>query len=977
MEIIQVNRCVHCMEDLSGVVGGSFCHNCGRPAYQVEQPAYCLRPFSILHGKYLVGRMLGQGGFGITYVGLDLTLESKVAIKECYPGSMVSRNSGVSNQLAWSSGTNQENLGRASCESFLREARKMAKMQDIPAVVRVRDTFEENNTAYIVMDFVEGITLKQWIEQNGTLPPRKCVELLRPMISALESVHRQGFVHRDISPDNIMLQSDGGLKLLDLGAAKDMERSGGGHSQLVAKNGFSPVEQYAETGEIGPWTDVYAMCATMYYCMTGKPVTPALDRLDGGQTLEFDPKSFREPLPAAVASALQDGLALDHKKRIRSMTELLERLDGVKPPKPKPWARIAMGCAAALLLVTAGVLLFRHFSQTADDPNENVSDAPVETTDVGGADESEDLHIVTMGTSNPNMFNYGGLAKIPQEYQYYIGGDGGLYVCDFDKEDNTFYMDIADKVYDKAGYITLGDDCVYFRAEVDGSHNLFRMDQDGGNIRPLYSAADGRELTNLQYARFSDGREYLYFAYENERDKSLISLYRYDLSSNKAEALVEGDLFWYNLYNDSIYYTVLNNGSTRLIRTDLDGQNEVELNSDAILMIGFVVDDTIYLYSYRDEALLAFDLDGTLKSDISGFYDIELDTQSFDIGYGEGWLYYRSTDSNIHRIRANGTGNSIAIEGHKPEWLCVDQDSWLWFTECVPTGRDHRYTLQAFISYRDGSTLFEIGGSDGTWRLADVYQGDLEYSQDAATEQGYEGVFITGYTGTLTSFELPDEIDGLPVTGIAAEAFRESGIEEIGLPESLRYIGKNAFHKCTDMTFVGLPDGLEIIDEWAFYGCSGLTAVEFPEGLKRMESLSFAETMLSEVRIPASVEWVGGGAFAVWASAGLTQFRVDAGNAAFRAEDGVLYAYSESNPVLMLVSYPAGRGGRYEVPDGTRAIQNYAFAHCSALTGVTIPESVTVVYFNSFFGTDVTAIKVNSECDLRGTWDDSITVEYY
>ena len=981
METIQVTRCVHCMADLTNEGGGSFCTKCGKPIQQVDQPAYCLRPFSILRGKYLVGKMLGQGGFGITYIGLDMNLESKVAIKECYPGSMVTRNCSVSNQLEWSTGMNQGDLWRSSCESFLREARKMAKMQDIPAVVRVRDTFEENNTAYIVMDFVEGITLKQWLEQNGTLTPSQCVELLRPMISALESVHRQGFIHRDISPDNIMLQSDGGLKLLDLGAAKDMERGGGAHSQLVTKNGFSPVEQYAETGEIGPWTDVYALCATMYYCMTGKPVTPALDRIDGPKNLTFDPKDFREPLPAAVASALQDGLALNHRERIQSTTELLARLDGVQPPKPKPnpnpkpkpVAKIAAACAAALLLITSGALLFRHFNQTADDPD--TSNNP-EETDVIGVDEPEGLHIVELGTSNPNMLNFGGYVEIPREYLYYIGGDNALYLCVYNTEDSTFYMGDASKLHDKAGYITLGNDCVYFEATVSGAESLFRMNRDGSNIQSIFSAVEGRNLIDLQYAGFSDGREYLYFAYQNEPD-GLYSLYRYDLSSNGVEAMVESDLFWYNLYGDSIYYTELVDGSSRLVRTDLDGQNEVELNNDAVLTVGFVVDDTVFLWSYRDEALLVYDLEGTQKTDISGFYDIDLDMDSFDFSYGEGWLYYGAADGNIHRIRANGTGDTVAIEGHSPEWMCVDQDSWVWFIESLPTDREHLYRQQAFISNRDGSTLFEIGGSKSSWGLTVAYQEDLEYSQEAASENDYDGVFITGYTGELTSFELPDEIGGLPVTGIAAEAFSENGIEEIGLPESVRYIGENAFYKCTDLTFVGLPNGLEIIDEWAFYGCSDLTSVELPDGLRRIEDFAFAETILSEVRIPASVEWIGGGTFAVWARAGLTAFYVDAGNDTFRSVDGVLYAYNDNNPTLMLVSYPSGRSSSYAVPDGTYAIQGYAFAHCRQLTDLTIPETVRIIYATSLYDTGVTAIRVSSDCDLRGTWDGSVTVGYY
>lgn len=330
-QTIQINRCIHCMADLEGV-DSVVCPKCGGDVKNTDQPDFCLRPFSILHGKYLVGAMLGQGGFGITYVGLDLLLETKVAIKECYPGNLATRNSTMSNRLQWNSGLTRDMQWKAHCASFLREARKMAKMKNIPEVVRVLDTFEENDSAYIVMDFVDGITLKQWLEKNGIVTPEKCLEIMRPVMTALQNVHKQGFIHRDISPDNIMIQPDGSLRLLDLGAAKEVTDSNNANkSALVTKTGFSPLEQYAESGRIGPWTDVYALCATMYYCMTGKMITSAPDRIYGSD-LKFEKKHFVSQLPKEMEKALMDGLALDYRERIQSIAELAERLQ----PKPEP-----------------------------------------------------------------------------------------------------------------------------------------------------------------------------------------------------------------------------------------------------------------------------------------------------------------------------------------------------------------------------------------------------------------------------------------------------------------------------------------------------------------------------------------------------------------------------------------------------------------------------------------------------------------
>ena len=263
--------------------GETFCSECGRPYGSVETEPFALKPGTILDGKYLVGEMLGQGGFGITYIGFDLLLEQKVAIKEYYPMStgMVSREN--STTVVWSSAVMQKSGMEKGFDSFLKEARKMAKLGGISGVVGVKSVFIQNETAYIVMDFIEGETLLKKLQREGPMDYGTCISLMTPIMQALVEVHKHGIIHRDISPDNIMVQSDGKLILLDLGAAKDLDIQGKDgnvqSSQMVAKHGFSPVEQYGQAGKIGPWTDVYAMAATIYYCCTGVLPPSATDRM--------------------------------------------------------------------------------------------------------------------------------------------------------------------------------------------------------------------------------------------------------------------------------------------------------------------------------------------------------------------------------------------------------------------------------------------------------------------------------------------------------------------------------------------------------------------------------------------------------------------------------------------------------------------------------------------------------------------------
>ena len=273
-------RCMKCMHALAA--GETVCPECGRPYGSVKAESFALKPGTILDGKYLVGEMLGQGGFGITYIGFDLLLEQKIAIKEYFPMStgMVSREG--RSTVVWSDAVMQKSGVEKGFDSFLKEARKMAKLRSIPSVVGVNSVFIQNETAYIVMDFIEGETLLKKLQREGPMDYGTCVTLMTPIMQALSEVHKHGIIHRDISPDNIMVQNDGRLILLDLGAAKDLDIQGKDgnmqSSQMVAKQGFSPVEQYGRDGKIGSWTDVYAMAATIYYCCTGVLPPSATDR---------------------------------------------------------------------------------------------------------------------------------------------------------------------------------------------------------------------------------------------------------------------------------------------------------------------------------------------------------------------------------------------------------------------------------------------------------------------------------------------------------------------------------------------------------------------------------------------------------------------------------------------------------------------------------------------------------------------------
>lgn len=312
---MEFNRCSGCMEPCKGGV----CPHCGYDNSKPSGMEYALPPYAILAGKYVVGRVLGQGGFGITYIGWDIALERKVAIKEYFPSGQVSRNPGT-RDLTWYTSEQSQQARQDGMQMFLKEARKMSKVDDIPNVVRVRDLFQENGTAYIVMDFVEGETLKARLQRIGPMSWEQAKEIFLPAIQAMEQVHKAGLVHRDLSPDNLMLMPEGKVMILDLGAAKDLSINSGASSMQVAKGGFSPFEQYTQRGTSGPWTDVYSMAATIYYTLTGELPPNAVDRV------EEDPLNWTIPtlqaMPKPTLETLKNAMALSVKKRMQSMAEL-------------------------------------------------------------------------------------------------------------------------------------------------------------------------------------------------------------------------------------------------------------------------------------------------------------------------------------------------------------------------------------------------------------------------------------------------------------------------------------------------------------------------------------------------------------------------------------------------------------------------------------------------------------------------------
>lgn len=282
---------------------------------------------TLLHEKYQIKKVLGQGGFGITYLAYDQTLQQNVAIKEYFPVKIVRR---LGNTLRKGQGeyelsatamvypqNGQEEKYLNGMQNFLEEAQVLFGKFDVEGLAAVKDYFEENGTAYIVMEYLSGPTLQEYEkEHKGKISEKQAEILLEPVINALAYIHSIGIVHCDISPDNLIFNKEGQLKLIDFGAAKNKKKE---KEEQYCKGGYTAPEQYLEKEFVGPWSDVYSLCAVWYEMLTGIKVPPAVERLQKDRLKNM---TMASEVSEQTNNILKKGLSLEIQKRYFSVLNL-------------------------------------------------------------------------------------------------------------------------------------------------------------------------------------------------------------------------------------------------------------------------------------------------------------------------------------------------------------------------------------------------------------------------------------------------------------------------------------------------------------------------------------------------------------------------------------------------------------------------------------------------------------------------------
>lgn len=353
-------RCNYCFFEYSE---GNTCPACEFIKGSPPDELFYLYPGTVIGGRYVVGKTLGAGGFGIVYKAWDNFLNKAVAIKEYYPSGLVMRTPGSAQIRLVAKNREAEFLaGRARFNSECKGTMDISATYPYnPAIVHDVFAFDDYGTAYLAMEFVEGPTLTEYVEKNGPMNLEAGLGIIFGILGAIKDIHELGIIHRDISPDNIILLPEGGAKLIDFGAGKFGKDDKTIDAERIMKPGFSPPEQYEPKERSGVYTDIYSVGATLYFVLTGLKPEESTNRKD--KDLLASPISLVDTIPEYVSDAILKAMAVDLRLRFKNATEFLKALSGEKKAlrpevelRGRKKRRLTTVAATFLVFVIAGVI---------------------------------------------------------------------------------------------------------------------------------------------------------------------------------------------------------------------------------------------------------------------------------------------------------------------------------------------------------------------------------------------------------------------------------------------------------------------------------------------------------------------------------------------------------------------------------------------------------------------------------------------
>lgn len=325
--MIEINNKKLCEYCFSEIGEDGVCPHCG--SAKITPDHIVLPAGTRLNDKIIIGKVMGKGGFGITYLGYDLRTDKTIAVKEYYPNGICYRSPSQSTSVTVADSKSEE-IFNSGAEKFYTEAKMVSQFNGNPNIVSVYDYFRENNTVYLIMEFLSGITLKNYVKRHGVLSDGQALYIMDKIAAALSITHSAGVLHRDISPDNIMICADGKIKLIDFGAAREIVNESSSNLTVVMKPGYTPIEQYTKKGMQGAWTDIYSLGVSVYYALTGIVPDDPYTRMDDDEEFSENKHKINESLwnilkkSTMVNASDRYGSAIDLRKALRSVSAPLK-----------------------------------------------------------------------------------------------------------------------------------------------------------------------------------------------------------------------------------------------------------------------------------------------------------------------------------------------------------------------------------------------------------------------------------------------------------------------------------------------------------------------------------------------------------------------------------------------------------------------------------------------------------------------------
>lgn len=963
MNIGEKFYCSQCMRE---VEGEGTCPYCGYDPNQPVSRSVLDEGTLLNNGRYQLGAVIGRGGFGITYAAWDYVLSQPVAVKEYFPRNICKRDIYEGDEVV--AETKQEELFQIGQLRFSREARVLSTLQSIKNVVAVLDWFEDNNTAYIVMEYVRGITLGKYVQEHK-VEPQKLIAMMRELIDALIHVHAQGIIHRDISPDNIMLQDDGTLKLIDFGAASSEERRAQGKDQTVIYNRkFAPPEQYGEEGAQGPWTDVYALSTTLYYLICGKLPTESIAGKGKDLLKSLQEQNIR--LKTWQKKALMDGLVLQPGKRIQSMDifrSVMYRLPMPEEVKRrrKFMIRAGSGMAAVFMFSMLVIANFAYgfylgngvrYSFRGDGlyvvgyhgendvlnlPSHRLG-IPVSRIDVGAFQGNEELTAVTIPDTVKRIEKFA-----------------------FSDCENLITVTLSEGVEALAAQ-AFGDCSSLQAVSVPKSLVLIDVNAFNGASERLvligemwYTAAEIASEQGLNFAqiKIADNETGItLLKYETMQENVRIP----DYIDGKPVTVIASGIREEAVFPESVFSVTLpakleTIGDYAFYHVQI---SEIEL-PDTLTYIG----ERAFSGSFLEEIYLPDSVAEVGKSAFAPCVSLSAARLSSGMSYipggcfeGDFRLYDVEIPEGITEIGLVAFRGCDKIEKLALPYGLIAINSGA-FMDCVSLKTVYMpgsLTSIDFTAFSGCPNSLTMVGWDDTYAAGFARKYDFEFF----SMSGYDENMEVSPAGNLMVNEgaqesditvLPTYYREITVKGILNARMLKS--KRVILPAFTERITTTSFYANEYLESIACPDTLKGIDALAFWGCKNLTDIKLSEGLEEIGMAAFAScNRLERIDLPDSLKNIGYGAFENCAN--LSQIEIPTSVVLLDSDvfacTGLASVVIPGNVTKCSTAfYGCSQLRDVVIEDGVRFLWG-TFAECENLESVVIPESVYQISKSTF-----------------------------